>query len=135
MKVQLGQRAAIYCRVSTVDQSCGRQERDLSAFASRAGYDVVATFNETGSGAKLDRAERKKVLALAQARQIDVILVTELSRWGHSTIDLLNYAARTGELEGFRHRHERNGVRPVVAAWADAGDFPLRHRGVRTRPD
>lgn len=60
------------------------------AFASRAGYDVVATFKETGSGAKLDRAERKKVLALAQARQIDAILVTELSRWGRSTIDLLN---------------------------------------------
>ncbi|PAU40616.1 DNA resolvase, partial [Klebsiella pneumoniae] len=30
----------------------------------------------------LDRAERKKVLALAQSRQIDAILVTELSRWG-----------------------------------------------------
>ena len=90
MKVQLGQRAAIYCRVSTVDQSCGRQERDLTTFAGRAGYDVVATFKETGSGAKLDRVERRKVLALAQARQIDAILVTELSRWGRSTIDLLN---------------------------------------------
>ncbi|PAU40848.1 hypothetical protein CKF46_30240, partial [Klebsiella pneumoniae] len=39
-------------------------------------------FKETGSGTKLDRAERKKVLALAQSRQIDAILVTELSRWG-----------------------------------------------------
>lgn len=86
----MGQRAAIYCRVSTVDQSCARQERDLTAFAGRAGYEVVATFKETGSGAKLDRAERKKVLALAQARQIDAVLVTELSRWGRSTIDLLN---------------------------------------------
>ncbi|MGX4137540.1 recombinase family protein, partial [Escherichia coli] len=35
-------------------------------------------------------AERKKVLALAQSRQIDAILVTELSRWGRSTLDLLN---------------------------------------------
>lgn len=90
MRVQLGQRAAIYCRVSTADQSCERQERDLTAFAGRAGYDITATFKETGSGAKLDRAERKKVMALAQSRQIDVILVTELSRWGRSTIDLLN---------------------------------------------
>lgn len=39
---------------------------------------------------KLDRAERKKIMALAQARHIDAILVTELSRWGRSTIDLLN---------------------------------------------
>ena len=86
----MGQRAAIYCRVSTADQSCERQERDLTAFAARADYEVIGTFKETGSGAKLDRAERKKILALAQARQIDAILVTELSRWGRSTIDLLN---------------------------------------------
>lgn len=99
MKVQLGQRAAIYCRVSTADQSCARQERDLSAFAVRAGYDVVGVFKETGSGVKLDRAERKKIMALAQARQIDAVLVTELSRWGRSTLDLLNTLR---ELEGRR---------------------------------
>jgi len=86
----LGQRAAIYCRVSTADQSCARQERDLTAFAARAGYDVVGVFKETGSGAKTDRIERKKVMSLAQARQIDVVLVTELSRWGRSTLDLLH---------------------------------------------
>jgi len=86
----LGQRAAIYCRVSTADQSCERQERDLIAFAGRAGYEVIGLYKETGSGVKLDRAERKKVMALAQKRQIDLILVSELSRWGRSTLDLLN---------------------------------------------
>ncbi len=50
---------------------------------------MVGTFKETGSGVKLDRAERRKVMALAQARQIDAVLVTELSRWGRSTTDLL----------------------------------------------
>lgn len=79
-RVQLGQSAAIYCRVSTADQSCERQERDLRAFAERAGYAVVGVFKETGSGVKLDRIERRKVMALAQARRIDVVLVTELSR-------------------------------------------------------
>ena len=87
--VQLGQRAALYCRVSTADQSCARQERDLTAFADRAGYEVVGLFKETGSGVRLDRAERRKVMALAQARHIDAVLVTELSRWGRSTTDLL----------------------------------------------
>jgi len=67
-----------------------RQERDLAAFAARAGYEVVGVFKETGSGAKLDRAERKKVIALAQRREIDAVLVTELSRWGRSTFDLLH---------------------------------------------
>jgi putative DNA-invertase from lambdoid prophage Rac len=87
--LQLGQKAAIYCRVSTADQSCERQERDLRAFAERAGYEAVGVFKETGSGAKLDRVERRKVMALAQARHIDAVLVTELSRWGRSTLDLL----------------------------------------------
>ena len=36
---------------------------------------------------KADPIERKKVMALMQAREIDAILVTELSRWGRSTID------------------------------------------------
>jgi putative DNA-invertase from lambdoid prophage Rac len=85
----LGQRAAIYCRVSTADQSCERQERDLLAFAERGGFEVVTVHKETGSGAKTDRIERKKIMALAQAREIDAIVVTELSRWGRSTIDLV----------------------------------------------
>jgi len=85
----LGQRAALYCRVSTSDQSCARQERDLTAFAERAGYEVIGAFKETGSGVKAERGERRKVFALAQRREIDAVLVTELSRWGRSTTDLL----------------------------------------------
>jgi putative DNA-invertase from lambdoid prophage Rac len=84
----LGQ-VAIYCRVSTDDQSCERQERDLRAFARHAGHRIVDVFKETASGAKNDRAERQKVMDLAQAREIDAILVTELSRWGRSTQDLV----------------------------------------------
>ena len=67
-----------------------RQERDLAAFAARAGDEVIGVFKEIGSGAKLDRAERKKVMALAQRRELDAVLVTELSRWGRSTLDLLH---------------------------------------------
>jgi len=73
-RVQSRQRAALYCRVSTTDQSCSRQERDLAAFAERAGYKVVGTFKEIASGVKLDPAERRKVLALAQRREIDAVL-------------------------------------------------------------
>jgi DNA invertase Pin-like site-specific DNA recombinase len=81
---------AIYCRVSTTDQSCARQERDLIAYAARGGDEVVGVSRETASGARADRAERRKVPALAQRRAIDAVLVTELSRWGRSTLDLLH---------------------------------------------
>ncbi len=100
----MGQRAAVYCRVSTADQSCERQERDLAAFAARAGYEVTGTYKETASGVRTDRAERRKVLALAQRREIDAVLVTELSRWGRSTTDLL---ATLRELKA------RHGVQPL----------------------
>ncbi|MAZ23154.1 MAG: DNA resolvase [Roseovarius sp.] len=86
----MGQRAAIYARVSTSDQSCERQVAELTAFAERGGYDVVAVFKETASGASANRVARNRVLDLAQARQIDAILVSELSRWGRSTQDLLD---------------------------------------------
>lgn len=79
---------AIYCRVSTHDQSCERQERDLLQYAEKAGFDVKGIFKETASGTK-DRLQRKKIMALAQARKIDAVLVTELTRWGRSTIDLM----------------------------------------------
>lgn len=86
----MGQKVALYCRVSTADQSCERQEHDLLAFAARAGQEVVGVWKETASGAKQDRLERQKVMALAQARSIEAIVVTELTRWGRSTIDLVH---------------------------------------------
>ena len=51
-------------------------------------HEVVGAFKETGSGEKLDRTEWKKVMAQAQRREVDAILVTELSRWGRSNLDL-----------------------------------------------
>lgn len=85
----MGQRVAIYCRVSTDDQSCDRQELELREYANRVGQTLVAVFKETASGAKNDRAQRAAVMRLAQARGIDAILISEMSRWGRSTQDLL----------------------------------------------
>lgn len=82
-------RVTIYARVSTHDQNCDRQESDLKNYADRCNYDVVRIYKEIGSGAKNDRQERKKIIALARSRSIDAVLVTELSRWGRSTSDLI----------------------------------------------
>ena len=87
-------RVAIYCRVSTSDQDNDRQERDLKEYAGRAGFEVVAVFRETLSGIRKAKGkqpgERKRAMALAQARRIDAVLVTELTRWGRSTQDLMD---------------------------------------------
>ena len=86
----MGQRAAIYARVSTADQSCERQIAELTAFADRSGFEALGIFKETASGTRNNRLARNRVLLLAQARRIDAVLVTELSRWGRSTQDLLD---------------------------------------------
>ena len=89
MRVQLGQKAVIYARVSTSDQSCERQIGELTSFAERGDFEIVGVFKETASGTKSNRAARNQIMDLAQARRIDAVLVTELSRWGRSTQDLL----------------------------------------------
>lgn len=83
-------RAAIYCRVSTHDQTCERQERELQNYADRCGYHVVRVYKEIASGSKNDRVERGHIIRIARARNIDAILVSELTRWGRSTVDLIN---------------------------------------------
>lgn len=63
---------------------------ELLQFAERAGYVVIGTFTEIVSGAKTstkDRVERAKVIELPRHSRIDVILVSELTRWGRSTQD------------------------------------------------
>ena len=86
----MGQKAAIYARVSTSDQSCDRQISELTAFAERSDFDVIDIFKETASGTSANRSARNRLIDLAQARKVDAILVTELSRWGRSTQDLLD---------------------------------------------
>ena len=83
-------RVALYLRVSTDDQETGRQLLDLTAYAEKNGHEIVDTFQEKASGAKNDRAERAKVIELARSGGIEAVLVTELSRWGRSTEDLLS---------------------------------------------
>ncbi|MBA4073517.1 MAG: DNA resolvase [Cyanobacteria bacterium PR.023] len=83
------QRAAIYARVSTDDQSCDRQVAELQQYAQRSGFDVVTVITETASGAKNNRLERQRVIELARKREKDLVIVSELSRWGRSTQDLL----------------------------------------------
>ncbi len=50
----------------------------------------MGVFKETVSRVKGNGKERQAIMALAQARKIDFIPVTELTRWGRCTIDLIH---------------------------------------------
>src|ERR1017187_3392021 len=82
-------RAGLYARVSTDDQqTIPLQVRALRDYAVRRGWTIALQVKEVGSGAS-ERQLREKVLEAARRREIDVVLVWRLDRWGRSVADLL----------------------------------------------
>jgi putative DNA-invertase from lambdoid prophage Rac len=82
-------RAGLYARVSTFDQhTIPLQIRALREYAARRGWTIALQVKEVGSGA-VQRQLREKLLDAARRREIDVVLVWRLDRWGRSVADLL----------------------------------------------
>ena len=82
-------RAGLYARVSTSDQqTIPLQIRALREYAVRRGWTIALQVKEVGSGAS-QRQLREKLLDAARRREIDVVLVWRLDRWGRSVADLL----------------------------------------------
>jgi DNA invertase Pin-like site-specific DNA recombinase len=82
-------RAGLYARVSTNDQqTLPMQNRALREYAARRGWTVAMQIREVGSGA-VGRKAREQLMEAARRREIDVVLVWRLDRWGRSVTDLL----------------------------------------------
>ena len=64
------------------------QLRALRDYAGRRGWTIAAQIKEVGSGAA-QRQMREKLLEAARRREVDVVLVWRLDRWGRSVTDLL----------------------------------------------
>ena len=90
-------RAAIYARVSTQDQNCEMQVRELREYSVRRGWDVVAEYVDTGwSGAKASRPELDRLMKDAALRRFDAVLVYKLDRFGRSVRNCLDAIAALG---------------------------------------
>lgn len=86
----MAKRVAIYSRVSTSDQKTLRlQEKTCKEYIESRGWELSFKFKEVGSGVKL-RPRREELLKLARQRQIDVIVVWKLDRWGRSVPDVVS---------------------------------------------
>jgi putative DNA-invertase from lambdoid prophage Rac len=82
-------RAGLYARVSTNDQqTLAMQNQAMREYAARRGWMVALQVREVNSGAPR-REVREKLLDAARRREIDVVLVWRLDRWGCSVTDLL----------------------------------------------
>jgi putative DNA-invertase from lambdoid prophage Rac len=83
--------AAIYARVSTQDQNCEMQVRELGEYVVRRGWQVSAEYIDTGwSGAKASRPELDRLMKDAALRRFDAVLVWKLDRFGRSVRNCLD---------------------------------------------
>jgi DNA invertase Pin-like site-specific DNA recombinase len=64
------------------------QLRALRDYAARRGWIVAVQLREVASGAS-QRKMREQLIEAARRREIDVVLVWRLDRWGRSVADLL----------------------------------------------
>jgi DNA invertase Pin-like site-specific DNA recombinase len=78
-------RAALYLRVSTVDQHPETQLHDLRQMAAQRGYEVVAEFTDRISGTKAKRPGLDAMMSDARRGRFDVVLVWACDRIARST--------------------------------------------------
>ena len=90
----------IFARVSTNVQDYERQVNELTAVAKRNGWGVEATFCEKISGAKAnaERKELSRMVEYVRQHNINKVAVTELSRLGRDTLQVLEVIEQFNKL-------------------------------------
>ncbi|NQT64006.1 MAG: recombinase family protein [Candidatus Marinimicrobia bacterium] len=86
-------KAALYCRVSTYDQTTGDfssldyQEEALKKWCEEEGWEVVEVYREAKSGTTIDRPVLQKLLHDARNSDINLVLMTKIDRLARSAKD------------------------------------------------
>jgi DNA invertase Pin-like site-specific DNA recombinase len=106
-------RAALYLRVSTVDQHPENQLHDLRTLVLQRGYEITNTYEDRISGAKAKRPGLDRLMHDAKHAKFDVVLVGAFDRIARSTrhfleiLDELNHL--TIEFVSFRENIDTGG--------------------------
>jgi len=83
-------RVALYARVSTRDQSCELQLRDLRAYCAARGFTIFREYVDQGvSGATNSRPELDKLMGDARKRKIEAVICWRFDRFARSCRHLL----------------------------------------------
>ena len=106
-------RAAIYVRVSSVDQHPESQVHDLRQMAAQRGYEIVQEHTDRISGTKAKRSEIDQMMADARRGRFDVLLVWASDRIARSTrhfLEVLDELNRLNvEFVSFREQIDTGG--------------------------
>lgn len=104
-------KVALYVRVSTVDQHTENQVPELEQLAGTRGWEIVATYAENVSAAKV-RPEFDRMLRDAHRGRFDCILVWSIDRLGRSMLGNLQVVLDL----------DRKGVKVISVreSWLDA---------------
>ena len=140
-------RVALYARVSTIDQNCDLQLRELREYSSARKWDVVDEYVDTGwSGVKATRPELSRLMGDAAKRRFDAVLVWKLDRRGRSVADSIRgiqelvslevrFIAVTQNIDTDQSNPMARFLLHIMAAFAELERELIRERtiaGVRT---
>lgn len=82
-------RTAIYARVSTSDQNCDMQLRELREYVDRRGWSLTDEYVDTGfSGSKSSLPALDRLMTDAARREFDCVIVYKVDRFGRSVLHL-----------------------------------------------
>ena len=88
----MGRKVAIYCRVSTLDQTINNQLLELRDHCSKMGWEVVKEYADEGLSGTLSREKRPALNALikdAYRKRFDSVVCWDISRIGRSMKELV----------------------------------------------
>jgi DNA invertase Pin-like site-specific DNA recombinase len=106
-------RAALYMRVSTLDQHPETQLLDLRQMASQRGYEIIQEYTDKISGTKAKRPGLDQMMADARRGRFDVVLVWASDRIARSVkhfLDVLDELNRLNiEYVSFRENIDTGG--------------------------
>ena len=106
-------RAALYVRVSSVDQHPETQLCDLRPLAAARGYEIVGEYSDTISGSKAKRPGLDQLMADARRGRFDVVLVWAFDRVARSVkhfLEILDDLNRLNvEFVSFRENIDTGG--------------------------
>jgi DNA invertase Pin-like site-specific DNA recombinase len=106
-------RAALYLRVSTLDQHPESQLHDLRGLAAQRGFHIVEEYTDRMSGARAKRPGLDQMMADARSGRFDVVLVWAFDRLARSVrhflevLDELNHL--NIEFVSFREQIDTGG--------------------------